>query len=180
MKTSLHHTLKIFMLLLVSCKSVELKTMEQLGNRINVRTENESVSVGLITAPVGMALAPDKQYFWFNKGVVLSTQGGYSGKLLHGSSVVHYRMNKQMKEQGQYRYGLKEGKWLLWGPNGCLKERQSWKSGLKQGKTILYDSVGVEKAKVRYKHGLEVKQKDHKISKWLKKKLQRVFSRKQS
>lgn len=180
MKTSLHHTLRIFMLLLISCKSVELKTMEQLGHRINVRSENESVSVGLITAPVGIPISPDKQYFWFDNGVILNTQGGYSGKLLHGNAVMHYRINKQLKEQGQYHYGLKEGKWYLWGTNGVLKEIQSWKSGLRQGKTILYDSVGLEKATIKYKGGLEVKKKDHKISKWLNKKLQRVFRKKQS
>lgn len=180
MKTSLHHMLGIFMLLLFSCKSVELKTMEQLGNRINVRTENESVSVGLITAPAGILISPEKQYFWFDKGGILNTQGGYSGKLLHGNVVVHYRMNKQLKEQGKYRYGLKEGKWYLWDTDGVLKEIQSWKAGLKQGKTILYDSIGVEKATIKYKNGLEVKQKNHKISKWLKKKIQRVFRKKQS
>lgn len=58
-----------------------------------------------------------------------------------------------MKEKGEYAYGLKKGKWLMWQPDGTLLETQHWYRGLKNGPTLRYDSLGKLKEKVRYNNG---------------------------
>ena len=42
---------------------------------------------------------------------ILVTQGGYNGRLLNGDFRVFYP-NKNLKENGNYQFGLKEGTWI--------------------------------------------------------------------
>lgn len=71
----------------------------------------------------------DRYYAWFDKGRIGRSQGGYSGKLLHGKYTAWYYASRQLKEQGVYESGLKNGVWLLWEEDGRLKEKQNWNKG---------------------------------------------------
>ena len=70
-------------------------------------------------------------YFWFKSKTILSTQGAYQGHLLHGLYQENYS-SKQLKIQGYYKYGLKNGTWSYWDEQGKLTEQENWKKGVLQ------------------------------------------------
>ena len=77
----------------------------------------------------------DLFYAWYGANTIHVTQAGYSGKLLNGQYTEYY-MNKNMKEQGAYKNGLKTGNWKDWNDDGTLIHQSSWKNGV-----ILPDSA---------------------------------------
>jgi len=147
------------LLLLSACKPQELKMIGNLGNRVRVSTADGFVYAELKPADVEIFTNDGRMYTWYDKGRINSSQGSYSGKLLHGPYLAYYEANKQLKEQGNYRYGLKTGKWLVWRSNGFLKESQQWYKGTKNGKTLLFDSLGNVQQKLRFKQGRVPEQK---------------------
>jgi len=95
----------------------------------------------------------DRLYYWFSSGLIKSTQGGYSGKLLNGGYQELFH-NKNLKELGTFRSGLKMGKWMSWDENGRLKEEDNWDSGKRNGIYSKYDSLGRLVEKGKYRNGL--------------------------
>ena len=77
----------------------------------------------------------DLFYAWYQANAIHSTQGGYSGKLLNGQYTEYYP-NKNLKEQGIYKNGLKTGNWRDWKEDGTLLYQHTWKEG-----TMLPDST---------------------------------------
>lgn len=94
---------------------------------------------------------PGLEYTWLKNQKVLTTQGGYSGKLLHGNYESFYP-NKNLKEKGKFSYGLKNGTWLYWRKDGSIKKSEYWKKGQKEKDVILYDSSGVDSLIIPYKN----------------------------
>jgi antitoxin component YwqK of YwqJK toxin-antitoxin module len=75
-------------------------------------------------------------YFWYSASRVHSTQGGYSGQLLNGSYAEYY-LNRNLREQGVFKKGLKDGIWKSWNPDGTLKQVINWNNGIEiNGETI--------------------------------------------
>jgi antitoxin component YwqK of YwqJK toxin-antitoxin module len=68
-------------------------------------------------------------YYWYSANMIHSTQGGFSGKLLNGQYEEFY-LNKNLKQQGTFKKGLKDGAWKTWGENGMLLETSTWKNGV--------------------------------------------------
>nr|WP_121273815.1 hypothetical protein [Pedobacter schmidteae] len=147
------------LLLFSGCKPQELSLIKNLGSRVRVSTTDGFVYAELAREEEQIFISDEKRYAWYEKGQINSSQGDYSGKLLHGPYVAYYATNKQLKEKGSYAYGLKKGKWLLWQADGQLKETQQWRRGQKNGKTIMYDSLGREKQKIKYHNGVVVERK---------------------
>lgn len=84
---------------------------------------------------------PLSDYYWFSNGQIRSTQGGYSGKLIHGLYSDYY-LNNQLKEQGYFNMGLKDGEWKSWSEEGGLKTRVNYKNGQTNGTFYKYDTSG--------------------------------------
>ncbi len=59
-------------------------------------------------------------YYWFKSGRIHRTQGSYYGDLLHGNYKV-VSPNRHLLEEGQFRKGVKTGRWRTWHENGYLK-----------------------------------------------------------
>ncbi len=93
-----------------------------------------------------------KAYYWYNGGKLNVTQGGYSGKLLHGPYNAFYA-NKNLAEQGNFRKGLKKGEWKTWNAEGKLNTVTHWEDGLPNGRFFEYDSIGGLKRSGRYVNG---------------------------
>jgi hypothetical protein len=93
---------------------------------------------------------PDLEYTWLKNQTVLTTQGGYSGKLLHGNYESFYPNNNLMGK-GKFSYGLKDGTWLYWREDGTLKTSEYWKNGQKEKDVILFNSSGVDSLIIPYK-----------------------------
>ncbi|MBB5440945.1 hypothetical protein HDC92_004649 [Pedobacter sp. AK017] len=145
--------LTIGLLVFSACKPQELSLIGNLGRKVRVSTADGFIYAELANAEDKIFTASNKVYAWYGKGLIHSSQGDYSGKLLHGQYIAYYAVNKQLKEKGEYAYGLKNGKWLMWQPDGTLLETQHWYRGLKNGPTLRYDSLGKLKEKVRYNNG---------------------------
>lgn len=76
-------------------------------------------------------IKPKKEvrYTWYKAKSILTTQGAYHGDLLHGVYQENYA-NKQLKVQGVYKYGLKNGTWRYWDETGKLVKEENWKNGV--------------------------------------------------
>jgi hypothetical protein len=94
----------------------------------------------------------NKFYAWYQKQIVLHTQGAWSGKLLQGKYESFYP-NHNLLEQGIYEKGWKVGLWKQWYADGTLKEQVLWKKGLKHGLFEAFDSRGQLTEKGLYKNG---------------------------
>ena len=68
-------------------------------------------------------------YYWYSANQVHSTQGGYSGQLLNGLYTEYYQ-NKNLKEQGAFNRGLKDGVWKSGNKDGTIKQVVNWDEGI--------------------------------------------------
>lgn len=129
----------------------------------------------------------NKEYYWYKSNNILSTKGGYDGKLLHGKYSSSYP-NNNLREKGKYKMGLKEGEWIKWYDNGKIAEVSNWKHGAKYGRfqtfnvkqeltqtshynndklngeVVTYDS-GKVISKKKYKNGVEIIPKEKIVKK---------------
>lgn len=128
MKYRLINMLALLLLCAAACKTPELD-YRKLSNKVRISSPEGSAYAGLSTV-LKKQLKKDRYYSWYDKGIIGSTQGGYSGKLLDGRYTSWYATSKQLHEQGNYQDGLKDGLWMSWEPDGKLKESQKWNKGL--------------------------------------------------
>lgn len=82
-----------------------------------------------------------KTYYWFKGGLIHEAQGGIAGDLLNDKFIKMYHSN-QLAEQGQFKNGLRVGKWKTWYSNGVLSTTLNYSKGLKSGKFFRYDELG--------------------------------------
>lgn len=71
----------------------------------------------------------DRYYYWYFNNSIHSTQGGYNGQLLNGHYVAFYP-DKNLKEQGDFKTGLKDGEWKTWNRKGDLTSVTNWNDGV--------------------------------------------------
>jgi len=71
----------------------------------------------------------DRYYFWYLNNLIHSTQGGYNGKLLNGHYIAFYP-DKNLKEEGYFKKGLKDGEWKAWNRKGDLTGVTTWNDGI--------------------------------------------------
>lgn len=117
---------------------------------IVVNLANETVQATMLTKPSTLKADNNKTYTWYNNQSLLETKGGYSGKLLHGPYTACF-LNKQLKEQGLFKHGLRHKQWKYWYPDGKLKEVITWKHGEKNGYYALYNDFGQLMARGNFK-----------------------------
>lgn len=96
----------------------------------------------------------DKEYFWFKGGMIHAAQSGIAGELLHDKFVKFYHSN-QLAEQGQFKFGLKNGQWKSWYENGNLSSVSQWKAGFKNGEFVVFGNDGAIVEKGNYKNNLK-------------------------
>lgn len=95
----------------------------------------------------------DRIYFWYGSNAIHQTEGGFSGRLLNGQYQEFYA-DKNLREQGEFKDGLKDGVWQSWSENGLLKEFVNWKAGQKHGDFEFYNADGNLLQSGKYKHNL--------------------------
>ncbi|KQR70907.1 toxin-antitoxin system YwqK family antitoxin [Pedobacter sp. Leaf176] len=94
----------------------------------------------------------DRKYYWYSNNHINTTQGGFSGKLLHGLYSDFYE-GKGLKEQGIFKQGLKQGNWKAWTDKGTLISSMEYLSGQLNGKYYKYDLDGKIAEQGNYKEG---------------------------
>jgi len=95
----------------------------------------------------------DLLYYWFYKDEIHVTRGGYSGRLLHDEYTAFYK-SYNLKEKGQFYYGLKNGTWYKWYESGMLKEVCNWEKGVQNGNYREYNAEGYLMKDLYFRHGL--------------------------
>jgi antitoxin component YwqK of YwqJK toxin-antitoxin module len=78
----------------------------------------------------------DRYYYWCRNNVIHSTQGGIGGPLLDGHYIAFYP-DKNLKEEGFFKKGLKDGEWKTWDRKGALTSSVDWDNGLVRKSTQL-------------------------------------------
>lgn len=110
----------------------------------------------ILEKPSGISPEVNKTYYWYSQKQVHFNQGGFYGKLLHGSYFL-FDAEQRLIENGDFKEGLKVGEWFRWHTNGKIAVQEEWEDGLLNGKTITYNNKGgiisVEVYKNGYKHG---------------------------
>ena len=91
-------------------------------------------------------------YFWYHGGKINANAGDFAGELLHGVYLT-YDNRKNLITKGNYYYGLKDGTWKYWFPDGKLKRVINWHKGLLDGTSKIYNKEGVLVRTMEYKNG---------------------------
>ncbi len=130
----------------------QYSTKDFLTHKVIVN-HNDYTIVAYVKPTNKIYVESDRLYYWFSTNLIKSTQGGYSGKLLNGR-YQEFFLNKNLKELGAFRAGLKTGKWKSWDDAGKLKEEYYWDSGKRNGTYAKYDSLGRQREKGKYRNDL--------------------------
>lgn len=119
-------------ILLVFCFFGYTASAQQLPDygldKVRINESVQTVVAELASVSVSPTAKPALHYFWYNSGAIHETQGGYSGRLLNGQYTAYY-LNKNLKEQGLFKKGLKDGTWKSWREDGSLLATVTWKRG---------------------------------------------------
>lgn len=83
-------------------------------------------------------LNPVLDYYWYIENEIHITKGTVGGRPLHGNFVAYY-LDNNLKEKGNYTFGLKNKEWNYWYPNGNLHKCEYYKNGLLNGKYTVYN-----------------------------------------
>jgi hypothetical protein len=131
--------LNIFLPLILVLTSLVAKAQDDddrlLSNALDRRTIIRKDTLYLFyVAPEDRVVKPDpkKIYYWFNKDTILTTMGNFGGRVLDGAFKSYYP-GKSLKESGLFRFGLKDGEWTSWFPDGSLERVVYWKKGEEKG-----------------------------------------------
>ncbi|HWZ23306.1 MAG TPA: hypothetical protein VNW06_11665 [Cytophagaceae bacterium] len=121
-------------------------------NRVHIHCPTYQAVTYVYDGDKVIRVRDDLFYYWFAASDVKKTQGGYDGKLINGEYAAFY-LNKNLKEKGNFRYGLKVGIWKSWYISGRYSEIANWKKGELNGHYSSYDSSGYKKEEGNYKKG---------------------------
>ena len=96
---------------------------------------------------------PNRLYFWFQKDTILTTVGGYDGRLLDGSYTVFYP-DRNLAVSGEFTDGLRTGEWRSWYAGGRIRSIVHWRRGLESGPFTEFDSAGGKSREGVYRDGV--------------------------
>lgn len=119
---------------------------------VYINSPDSSVHTNAISSITKLKPQMGRPYYWYSKNSIQTTDGGFSGKLLHGLYTSYHR-DHNLKCQGYFDRGLKTGIWITWYSNGRVCERSNYTRGVVDGVQELYDSLGNKVARIYYKHG---------------------------
>jgi hypothetical protein len=115
--------------LLITIGSAYAQKMPEIN--YNVRISEADKTIRAEINPIGSkpVAKPGLYYYWYGANIIHSTQGGYGGNLLNGQYNEYY-LNKNLREQGIFKKGLKDGTWKAWNEDGTLSSTATWKNGI--------------------------------------------------
>lgn len=145
----------VIYLLLSSCAvflSYNARAARIVTFPIYINSPDSSVHAHVMNNSDACKANQDLRYHWYSKNTILSTDGGFSGRLLHGSYTSFYS-NNNLKSKGEFSKGLKNGTWISWYTNGGIRERTVYKNGVLHGTQELFDSTGFLRMRIYYRNG---------------------------
>jgi hypothetical protein len=141
----------LYLVIAVLALSVLTGSKRPLLTRITINSADSIVYTWGATPKSGFKTNDGLTYFWFTNNQIFHTDGGYSGKLLHGDYLSKYP-NGQMKISGQFSFGVKNGEWKQWYEDGRLKETAEYSDGKLHGKHVVHNNNKLTHTSY-YKHG---------------------------
>jgi hypothetical protein len=97
-------------------------------DKVRLTLSDQTIIAELDPVTSTISAKSNLHYFWYSANAIHETQGGYSGRLLNGKYSAFY-LNKNLKEQGNFKKGLKNGVWRSWNGDGSLIAATNWKRG---------------------------------------------------
>ncbi len=119
----------ILLFFLVSVASYGQKLLDMGFSKIRISEADKTILAEINPVNHNPKAHQDLFYYWYSANIIHSTQGGYSGQLLNGQYTEYY-LNKNLKEQGIFKKGLKDGNWKDWNEDGTLNQTATWKNGM--------------------------------------------------
>ncbi len=120
----------LFLLFLLLSISAAAQKMPDSGfDKVRIAENDKTILAEIIPVNKNPKANPTLYYYWYSANVIHLTQGGFSGKLLNGSYDEFYA-NNNLKQQGNFKKGLKDGVWKSWDENGTLTQVSTWKNGI--------------------------------------------------
>ena len=123
-----------------------------INNEVTINYPDSTVFAQLYAGEKIIKPKQNRVYLWYRANDIKQTRGGIDGKALDGKYIVYYH-DKNLKESGQTKKGLRKGKWLRWHYNGELYEVIKWKKGRQHGKFLIYDDHGKLISKGKFRKG---------------------------
>ena len=99
------------------------------SDQIRLVDSTQEIRADIVPYKSDPKIKNDRYYFWYLNKVIHSTQGGYSGQLLNGHYISYYP-DKNLKEEGDFKRGLKDGTWKTWNQKGDLTSVVTWDEGM--------------------------------------------------
>jgi hypothetical protein len=145
----------LFLLLCQCCPILLLaqKMPDDGTSQVRINDTDRTIRAGILAVTSAPKARPDRQYYWYGSGGIHQLQGGYSGHLLNGSYQEYY-LNKNLRTEGAFGEGLKDGVWKDWNEAGKLSRLITWDQGEQTGPFRLYDPDGKVITSGNYKHNL--------------------------
>jgi hypothetical protein len=126
---------------------------DERHSRVYVNEPNQSIKTEVLSKKNSFDADENRTYYWYANNQILSTKGGFDGKLLDGKYSSFY-LNNNLKESGNFKNGVKSGEWRSWYETGQLKESIRWKKGMRKGHCEMYNEKGEKILTSNYKNDL--------------------------
>jgi antitoxin component YwqK of YwqJK toxin-antitoxin module len=118
-----------------------------------INTKDSVIKLYILEDVPEMDIKKDRMYYWFTLNQIHKTKGGYSGKVLNGLYQV-FNSTNDLIEQGEFKNGLKTGKWTRWYKNGQIANISNWVNGTLEGEQLAYSDNGVIESKYLYSNNI--------------------------
>ncbi len=105
------------------------KYQDYVLDKVRIVEPDKIIQAEILPVTTEPRIKSDRFYYWYSSNKIHFTQGGFSGKLLNGGYNEYY-LNKNLKEQGNFKKGLKDGAWKSWNEEGTLSQLSIWKNGV--------------------------------------------------
>jgi len=102
---------------------------DDIRDQIHIVDSTQEIQVDMLPYKAEPKIKNDRYYFWYLPNIIHSTQGGYSGQLLNGHYIAYYP-DKNLKEEGDFKTGLKNGEWKTWNSKGDMTSVTNWDEGV--------------------------------------------------
>ena len=146
---------KIFITLLCALPvalSAQESSWEPFTREVNINAGDSLLIARIMINHENIKTNDNLIYFWYHGGKINSNAGDFAGELLHGVYLT-YDNHKNLITKGYFYYGLKDGTWKYWYPDGKLKRVVNWNKGRMDGISRIYNKDGTLIRTLEYRNG---------------------------
>jgi antitoxin component YwqK of YwqJK toxin-antitoxin module len=129
-------------------------TLGKNTSRVTVVRGDSIEEINLLPLQDSRNVSPSQggKYYWYSDNQLLSTHGGFDGRLLDGAYSLQNRTGSLLAK-GSYDRGLKSGAWTTWYPGGTIQKVEHWQKGVLQNGFEEFYPNGAIKRRGTYSDG---------------------------